>query len=142
MLKMSLITLSEITRTVTCRSIRTSAFLLMLLVVGCGSPVVKTLATEEGLASFYSTEFHGRRTSNGESFDKDGMTAAHRSFPFNTVLRVTNLKNGMKVDVRVNDRGPVKPERIIDLTFAAAKEIDMVRDGLARVRVEVLEWGN
>lgn len=116
--------------------------MLLLFIAGCSSPITKTLATEEGLASFYGSEFHGRRTSNGETFDKDAMTAAHRSFPFNTILRVTNLKNSMQVEVRVNDRGPVKPERIIDLTYAAAKEIDMVRDGLVRVRVEVLEWGN
>ncbi len=96
----------------------------------------------EGIASYYGSEFHGRRTSNGESFDKNAMTAAHRTYPFNTILRVTNLSNGMEVEVRVNDRGPVKPERIIDLTYGAAKEIDMVRDGLVRVRVEVLAWGN
>jgi rare lipoprotein A len=110
--------------------------------VGCGSPVTRSLATEEGVASYYSSEFHGRRTSNGESFDKNGMTAAHRTLPFNSILRVTNLSNGRNVEVRVNDRGPVKPERIIDLSYAAAKEIDMVRAGLVRVRVEVLEWGN
>lgn len=114
----------------------------MMFLYGCGSPVVKALATEEGLASFYSTEFHGRRTSNGETFDKNAMTAAHRTYPFGTLLRVTNLKNHLHVDVRINDRGPVKPERIIDLTHAAAQEIDMVRDGLVRVKVEVIEWGN
>ena len=70
------------------------------------------------------------------------MTAAHRTLPFNSILRVTNLSNGKNVEVRVNDRGPVKPERIIDLSYAAAQEIDMVRAGLVRVRVEVLEWGN
>jgi rare lipoprotein A len=139
---MLLIILSGITRTAICRNFHTGAFVFIFFLIGCGSPAVKTLATEEGLASYYSSEFQGRRTSNGETFDKDEMTAAHRSFPFNTMLRVTNLKNGMKVDVRVNDRGPVKPERIIDLTHAAAKEIGMVKDGLARVRVEVLEWGN
>jgi len=142
MSKMLLIILNGITKTAICKRTHWWALLFILFLTGCGSPVMKTLATEEGLASFYSTEFHGRPTSNGESFDKNGMTAAHRSYPFNTMLRVTNLKNGMKVDVRVNDRGPVKPERIIDLTYAAAKEIDMVRDGLARVRVEVVEWGD
>jgi len=137
MLKMLSTILSVITRT----SIY-SSLLLVIFLAGCGSPLVKALATEEGLASYYGTEFHGRRTSNGETFDKDALTAAHRTYPFNTMLRITNLKNGMQIDVRVNDRGPVKPERIVDLTYGAAKEIDMVRDGLARVRVEVLTWGD
>lgn len=99
------------------------------------------MGTQEGLASYYSTEFHGRKTSSGEIFDKNALTAAHRTFPFGTILLVTNLKNSKQVKVKVNDRGPVKPERIIDLSYGAAKEIDLVRDGLVRVRVEVVEWG-
>ena len=117
-------------------------FLLSLLYIGCASPISRSLGTQEGLASYYSTEFHGRKTSSGEIFDKDALTAAHRTFPFGTVLLVTNQKNGKQVEVKVNDRGPVKPERIIDLSYGAAKEIDMVRDGLVRVRVEVVEWGD
>lgn len=136
------ITSNAITRTNIFRRLHFGVLVLGLFVMSCGSPVTRSLATEEGIASYYGSEFHGRRTSNGESFDKDGMTAAHRTLPFNTILRVTNLTNGKNVEVRVNDRGPVKPERIIDLTYAAAKEIDMVRAGLVRVRVEVLEWGN
>lgn len=118
-------------------------FLLPLLCVGCASsPLSRSLGTQEGLASYYSAEFHGRKTSSGEIFDKDALTAAHRTFPFGTILLVTNQKNGKQVEVKVNDRGPVKPERIIDLSYGAAKEIDLVRDGLVRVRIEVLEWGN
>lgn len=116
-------------------------FLLSLLYIGCGSPITRSLGTQEGLASYYSTEFHGRKTSSGEIFDKDALTAAHRTYPFGTILLVTNQKNGKQVEVKVNDRGPVKPERIIDLSYGAAIEIDMVRDGLVRVRVEVIEWG-
>jgi rare lipoprotein A len=118
-----------------------SLFLLSLLYVGCASPISRSLGTQEGLASYYSTEFHGRKTSSGEIFDKDALTAAHRTFPFGTILLVTNLKNSKQVEVKVNDRGPVKPERIIDLSYGAAKEIDLIRDGLVRVRIKVAEWG-
>lgn len=116
-------------------------FLLSLLYIGCASPISRSLGTQEGLASYYNTEFHGRKTSSGEMFDKDALTAAHHTYPFGTILLVTNQKNGKQVEVKVNDRGPVKPERIIDLSYGAAKEIDMVRDGLVRVRLEVVEWG-
>ena len=108
---------------------------------GCSSPVLKAVASQEGLASYYGKEFDGRRTSSGEIFHKDDLTAAHRTYPFGTIVRVTNLKNGGQVEVRVNDRGPVKPERIIDLSFGAAKVIGLDRMGLARVRIEVLDWG-
>jgi rare lipoprotein A len=119
----------------------TCYFILLCSLVSCASPLVKAGATQEGLASFYGKEFDGRKTSNGEIFHKDDLTAAHRSYPFNTTLRVTNLKNGEQVKVRVNDRGPVKPERIIDLSYGAAKVIGLDRMGLARVRLEVLDWG-
>lgn len=100
------------------------------------------LGTQEGIASYYGKGFDGRKTSSGEKFDMNKLTAAHRTYPFGTILRVTNLKNGSQVDVRVNDRGPVKPERIIDLSYAAAKSIGLDKLGLVRVRLEVLEWGD
>ena len=109
---------------------------------GCASQILKAVATQEGLASYYGKEFDGRKTSSGEVFHKDDLTAAHRSYPFGTIVRVTNLKNGNQVEVRVNDRGPVKPERIIDLSLGAAKVIGLDKMGLVRVRLEVLEWGN
>ena len=112
-----------------------------VLLTGCGSPALKAAATQEGLASFYGKEFDGRKTSSGEIFHKDDLTAAHRSYPFGTVLRVTNLKNGDQVKVRVNDRGPGKPERISDLSYGAAKVIGLDRMGLVRVRLEVIDWG-
>ena len=101
----------------------------------------RALLTLEGVASYYADEFHGRLTSNGETYDMNGLTAAHRTFPFGTKVRVTNLENNLTVIVRVNDRGPFKEGRIIDLTLGAAKDLEMIRNGTARVKLEVLEWG-
>lgn len=105
------------------------------------NPTGKILLTLEGVASYYADEFHGRQTSNGEIYDMHSLTAAHRTFPFGTKVRVTNLENNLSVVVRVNDRGPFKEGRIIDITLAAAKELDMIKHGTARVKLEVLEWG-
>jgi rare lipoprotein A len=91
-----------------------------------------------GIASFYGTKFQGRRTANGEIFNTIEMTAAHRTLPFGTQLRVTNLRNGKSVVVRVNDRGPHLRGRIIDLSKAAAKKIGITRTGTARVKLEIL----
>ena len=91
-----------------------------------------------GIASWYGDPFHGQRTSNGEVYDMHAMTAAHRTLPFQTVVRVHNLDNGKKTQVRVNDRGPFVKGRIIDLSLSAAREIDMVGPGTARVRLEIL----
>jgi rare lipoprotein A len=105
-------------------------------------PSGKVLLTLEGVASYYAHDFHGKQTSNGEMFDMNALTAAHRTFPFGTKVRVTNLENNKMVVVRVNDRGPFKEGRIMDLSMGAAKEIDAIRNGTARVKLEVLEWGN
>ena len=94
---------------------------------------------EEGMASFYAEEFNGRKTSNGEIFDMNQFTAAHRTLPFNTRVRVTDTMTGKSVVVRINDRGPFKDDRIIDLSLAAAKELGMIGSGTAKVRLEVLE---
>lgn len=115
---------------------------ISLILSGCSAPITRALGTQEGIASYYGKGFDGRKTSSGEKFDMNKLTAAHRTYPFGTILRVTNLKNGSQVDVRVNDRGPVKPERIIDLSYAAAKSIGLDKLGLVRVRLEVLEWGD
>ena len=106
------------------------------------NPSGKILLTLEGVASYYADEFHGKQTSNGEIYDMNDLTAAHRTFPFGTKVRITNLENGRTVVVRVNDRGPFHEGRIIDLSLGAAKELDLVKTGTARVRIEVLEWGN
>lgn len=106
------------------------------------NPSGKVLLTLEGVASYYADDYHGKLTSNGEVFNMDDLTAAHRTFPFGTSVRVTNLENKKAVVVRINDRGPFKDGRIIDLSLAAAKELDLIRNGTARVRLEVLEWGD
>jgi rare lipoprotein A len=105
------------------------------------SPSDRPLLTLEGVASYYADDFHGKQTSNGETFDMNSLTAAHRTFPFGTKIRVTNLENAKTVVVRVNDRGPFKEGRMIDLSRGAAQALDLVRTGTARVRLEVLEWG-
>jgi rare lipoprotein A len=89
----------------------------------------------EGLASYYGPGLHGRKTASGERFDQNAMTAAHRTVRFGTCLRVVNMENGKTVEVRVNDRGPFKDERIIDVSLGAARKLDMVEKGLARVRL-------
>lgn len=106
------------------------------------TPTGKVLLTLEGVASYYADQYHGRLTSNGETYDMNDLTAAHRTFPFGSKVRVTNLENKKNVVVRINDRGPFVEGRIIDLSLAAAKELDLVRPGTARVRLEVLEWGD
>lgn len=97
--------------------------------------------TVTGIASFYAEKFHGRITSNGEVYDMYGFTAAHPEYPHETIIRVTNLSNGKSVVVRINDRMPYHPERIIDLSYGTAIELDMVEDGLAEVQLDILEWG-
>lgn len=92
--------------------------------------------TQAGTASWYGGFHHGRKTANGERFDMNAMTAAHRSLKMGTVVRVTNLDNGRAARVRVNDRGPYVNGRIIDLSAGVARELGMKQDGLAQVRIE------
>jgi rare lipoprotein A len=91
-----------------------------------------------GFASFYSKQHHGRKTASGEKFNMFNLTAAHKTLPFGTRIRVTNIKNGKSVCVTVNDRGPFVKSRIIDLSFGAAKKLDMVKSGTAKVSLEVI----
>ncbi|MCW5770951.1 MAG: septal ring lytic transglycosylase RlpA family protein [Rhodospirillaceae bacterium] len=91
-----------------------------------------------GTASWYGSDFHGRRTANGETYDMNAMTAAHTTLPMPTIVRVTNLDNGRSVVVRINDRGPFVSDRIIDMSRAAARELGFEGRGLARVRVTVM----
>ena len=93
---------------------------------------------EEGNASWYGAPFHGRQASNGEIYDMYKLTAAHRTLPFNTVVRVTNLGNGKSAVVRITDRGPFVESRIIDLSYAAAREIESIGPGVVPVRLEIL----
>ena len=92
----------------------------------------------QGQASYYGAELAGNRTASGERFDPGALTAAHRSLPIGTMVRVTNMANGRSVIVRVNDRGPFARSRIIDVSLAAAREIEMVRSGSARVRLDLV----
>lgn len=98
--------------------------------------------SERGVASWYGPGFHGQRTASGEPYDMYSMTAAHKTLPLPAYARVTNLRNGRSVVVRVNDRGPFKDDRIIDLSYTAAARLDMLRDGTALVQVEALVPGS
>jgi rare lipoprotein A len=91
-----------------------------------------------GHASYYANEFAGRRTANGETFNPNGLTAAHRTAPFHSKIRVTHLGNGKSVTVRVNDRGPFIKGRIIDISYGAAKQIGLHHSGTARVQLTLL----
>jgi len=102
------------------------------------SPSGHSLFTQEGYASWYGPGFHNRRASNGEIYDMNAMTAAHRDFPLNSVVRVTNQQTGHSAVVRITDRGPFVPNRIIDLSLAAAKQVDVWRAGTALVKLEVI----
>lgn len=101
-------------------------------------PAIPGAYVEEGLASWYGIPFHGRRAANGEIYDMYKLTAAHRTLPFESLVRVTNMKNGRKTEVRINDRGPFVENRIIDLSLGAARELDMVVMGVVPVRLELL----
>lgn len=132
------------------RAARSSpGLLLLLLVAACGGAAGSVRSrppaegegegkVERGLATFYSARFHGRLTASGERFDRNAMTAAHRTHRFGTRVRVTNLKNGKAVVVRINDRGPYAQGRVIDVSPAAAEELDMMRAGVVPVTVEVV----
>lgn len=107
---------------------------------GCAAtrPPAETAKGEVGIASYYSARFHNGRTASGERYSKYAMTAAHRMLPFGTRVKVTHLESGRHVEVRINDRGPFVEGRLIDLSYAAARKLGMVREGVARVRVEPL----
>lgn len=92
-----------------------------------------------GMASYYGNEFQGRKTANGERYDRNELSAAHRSLPFGTMVRVRNTTNDRSVVVRINDRGPWKETRIMDVSFAAAEALDMTRSGTVPVEVTVLK---
>jgi rare lipoprotein A len=118
--------------------------ILCLLAVACHRKVVpeSTLSgrgnihTETGYASYYSDKFEGKKTASGETFHQSAFTAAHKHLPFGTQVKVTNMSNQKSVIVRINDRGPFVKGRIIDLSKQAAKNLDMLRNGVAKVKIE------
>ncbi len=116
-------------------------FVLMSLILFLGASVFSSVYKSEVTASYYAEKFHGKKTSNGEIFNMYSYTCAHKSLPFNTVLKVTNLSNGKTVNVRVNDRGPFVQNREIDLSKAAAVKLDMIKTGTAKVKLEIVSLG-
>jgi len=115
---------------------------ILFVAYGCATtapqPEVPKVENLHGVASWYGQEFAGRTTANGEIFDPLLLTAAHRTLPFGTLLRVTNVKNGLSVIVRVNDRGPFHARRVLDLSEAAAREVGLFRRGRGKVKVELV----
>lgn len=126
----------------------TGIFISLLFLSSCG--IVRKTTTSAGaaraigtgVASWYGPNFHGKATANGEIFDMDALTAAHRTLPFNTVVLVENRDNGQSVIVRINDRGPYVGNRIIDLSRRAARDIDMIGSGTANVELFLVEEGD
>jgi rare lipoprotein A len=102
-------------------------------------PASKLKQLDVGVAIWHGPGFYGRRTANGETVRKGTLTAAHRTLPFGTMVRVTNLENGRSVNVRINDRGPFKYHRVIDLAHGAASALNMMRAGEINVRLEVID---
>ncbi|MCQ2589779.1 MAG: septal ring lytic transglycosylase RlpA family protein [Treponema sp.] len=115
--------------------------ILIFLIALCSNVFALSVYKQKVTASYYAEQFHGKRTSNGEYFNMYSLTCAHKSLPFDTVIRVTNLSNGKQVDVRVNDRGPFVVGREIDLSKAAAVKLDMIKSGTAKVRLEIVKMG-
>lgn len=120
---------------------RAAASAAMLLLAGCvATPSPEAASSfQSGKASWYGPGFHGRRTASGESYNMNGYSAAHRSYPFGTRLCVHNLNNDRKVAVRVNDRGPFVRGRVVDVSRGAAQSLGMIRSGTAPVKVSVIK---
>jgi len=140
---------APVSRLVLCRALFVASLCGMVLLSGCASigdhsPGIelydsKPVSTEFGKASYYGGRWIGRLTANGERYRASDCTAAHKRLPFNTVVRVTNMKNGKSVVVRINNRGPYAKGRILDLSMVAARKIDMIGDGIVKVKAEVLK---
>jgi rare lipoprotein A len=128
----------------------------LLIVAGCGAGSPRFTSKERpetagrepaassqlsGVASYYADEFNGRKTASGEVYDMNDLTAAHRTLPFGSRVRVTNVDTGRSVIVRINDRGPFKDDRVIDLSLGAAKQLGLIALGTGRVILQILELG-
>lgn len=113
--------------------------IICLFAVGCAHiPFFGRRESQAGIASYYDREFHGKRTASGEIYNMRKCTAAHRTLPFGSIVRVTNLSNGRSVKVRINDRGPFVKGRIIDLSYGAARKLRTIGSGVTKVRIDVL----
>jgi rare lipoprotein A len=132
---------------VVARLLNAPLFFALLLLAGCSVPASKVRVPEPaaerlsqtGIASWYGPGFHGKATASGETYNQNDFSAAHQTLPIGTRVRVTNLENGSATEVSINDRGPFAKGRIIDLSYSAAQQINMVGPGTALVRVDVLE---
>lgn len=129
------------------RILLTSAVFIIFLASGCGviprTPSGETLSfVGDGVASWYGPNFHGKKTANGETFKMDELTAAHRTLPFNTRVRIDNTDNGRSVIVRINDRGPYVGNRVIDLSREAASKLGMIQTGTANVQIYLIQEGD
>lgn len=112
---------------------------IISLFIGVSQPVsAQTQDTQKGKASWYGSQYHGKKTSSGERYNKHAMTAAHKTLPFGTMVKVTNLDNDETVIVRINDRGPFVGKRIIDVSEAAARKLEIRSQGTGQVKIEVL----
>ena len=119
--------------------LRKKPLLLLLLLLNLSSPTyAKNKKVQIGKGSWYGKKFHGKLTASGERYNMYDFTAAHKTFPFNSMVKVTNLKNGRSVIVRVNDRGPYHGGRIIDLSYLAAKKLGYVKKGVAKLKIKLL----
>ena len=127
--------ITEIREAITIQDVRTVAPVRPL-------PASKLIEVVQGAASWYGPGFYGRTTANGERFSKGTLTAAHRTLPFGTKVRVTNLSNGRSVVVRINDRGPFKYHRVIDLAHGAVSQLQMMQAGEVPVKLEILAKGD
>ena len=107
-----------------------------------GRKKIRERSIIKGKASYYSSDFHGRKTANGEIFNMYEKTAAHRTLPFNSIIQVRNIENNKSVIVRINDRGPFHNDRIIDLSYQAAKEIDMIEKGVVDIEIKIIKLGD
>jgi rare lipoprotein A len=121
-----------------------------ITLIGCSSSVrfsssadtkdnTKSKYELEGFASYYSDKFEGRKTASGEIFDQTKLTAAHKTLPFGTIVEVVNMNNGLSVTVIINDRGPFVSGRVIDLSYAAAKRLGMIQDGVVPVKIKIFQ---
>lgn len=116
-------------------------FVLLLLLTAASATFAEELFKSNVTASYYADKFHGKKTSSGETFNMYAFTAAHKTLPFNTIVKVTNLENGKSVNVRINDRGPFAEGREIDVSRAAAEKLNMLATGTAQVSIEIVQLG-